>query len=156
MSLNATFIGQFIAFAILIWFSYKFVWPPLVGAIEERQKKIADGLAAADRARRELADADTRVADEIRKARVEAGTITDRAQKQAGEIVDKAKQDAIAEGARQRAAAEAEIENLSFKAREVLRQQVAELAVKGAEKILGREIDASRHRDLLDALAREI
>jgi F-type H+-transporting ATPase subunit b len=156
MSLNATFIGQFIAFAILIWFSYKFVWPPLVGAIEERQKKIADGLAAADRARRELADADTRVADEIRKARVEAGTITDRAQKQAGEIVDKAKQDAIAEGARQRAAAEAEIENLSFKAREVLRQQVAELAVKGAEKILGREIDASRHRDLLDALAKEI
>lgn len=153
---NATFIGQFIAFAILIWFSYKFVWPPLVGAIEERQKKIADGLAAADRARRELADADTRVADEIRKARVEAGTITDRAQKQANEIVDKAKQDAIAEGARQRAAAEAEIENLSFKAREVLRQQVAELAVKGAEKILGREIDASRHRDLLDALAKEI
>lgn len=156
MTLNATFIGQFIAFAILIWFSYKFVWPPLVGAIEERQKKIADGLAAADRARRELADADTRVADEIRKARVEAGTITDRAQKQANEIVDKAKQDAIAEGARQRAAAEAEIENLSFKAREVLRQQVAELAVKGAEKILGREIDASRHRDLLDALAKEI
>lgn len=156
MTLNATFLGQFIAFAILIWFSYKFVWPPLVNAIEERQKKIADGLAAADRARRELADADTRVADEIRKARVEASTIADRAQKQASEIIDKAKQDAIAEGARQRAAAEAEIENLSFKAREVLRQQVSELAVKGAEKILGREIDASRHRDLLDALAKEI
>lgn len=156
MTLNATFIGQFIAFAILIWFSYKFVWPPLVNAIEERQKKIADGLAAADRARRELADADTRVADEIRKARVEASTISDRAQKQASEIIDKAKQDAIAEGARQRAVAEAEIENLSFKAREVLRQQVSELAVKGAEKILGREIDAARHRDLLDALAKEI
>lgn len=156
MSLNATFIGQFIAFAILIWFSYKFVWPPLVDAIEERQKKIADGLAAADRARKELADADARVADEIRKARVEASSIAERAQKQAVEIVEKAKQDAIAEAARQRAAAEAEIENLSFKAREILRQQVAELAVKGAEKILAREIDAARHRDLLDALAKEI
>lgn len=156
MTLNATFIGQFIAFAILIWFSYKFVWPPLVDAIEERQKKIADGLAAADRARKELADADARVADEIRKARVEASSIADRAQKQAVEIVEKAKQDAIAEAARQRAAAEAEIENLSFKAREILRQQVAELAVKGAEKILAREIDAARHRDLLDALAKEI
>lgn len=156
MTLNATFIGQFIAFAILIWFSYKFVWPPLVDAIEERQKKIADGLAAADRARKELADADARVADEIRKARVEASSIADRAQKQAVEIVEKAKQDAIAEAARQRAAAEAEIENLSFKAREILRQQVAELAVKGAEKILAREIDATRHRDLLDALAKEI
>lgn len=156
MTLNATFIGQFIAFAILIWFSYKFVWPPLVTAIEERQKKIADGLAAAERARKELADADARVADEIRKARVEANAIAERAQKQAIEIVEKAKQDAIAEAARQRAAAEAEIENLSFKAREILRLKVAELAVQGAEKILAREIDAARHRDLLDALAKEI
>jgi F-type H+-transporting ATPase subunit b len=156
MTLNATFIGQFIAFAILIWFSYKFVWPPLVDAIEERQKKIADGLAAAERARKELADADARVAEEIRKARVEASSIADRAQKQAVEIVEKAKQDALAEAARQRAAAEAEIENLSFKARELLRQQVAELAVKGAEKILAREIDTARHRDLLDALTKEL
>jgi F-type H+-transporting ATPase subunit b len=156
MTLNATFIGQFIAFAILIWFSYKFVWPPLVDAIEERQKKIADGIAAAERARKELADADTRAAEEIRKARVEASAIADRAQKQAVEIVEKAKQDALAEAARQRAAAEAEIENLSFKARELLRQQVAELAVKGAEKILAREIDAARHRDLLEALTKEL
>lgn len=156
MTLNATFIGQFIAFAILIWFSYKFVWPPLVDAIEERQKKIADGLAAAERARKELADADARVAEEIRKARVEASAIADRAKKQAVEIVEKAKQDALAEAARQRAAAEAEIENLSFKARELLRQQVAELAVKGAEKILAREIDTARHRDLLDALTKEL
>jgi len=156
MTLNATFIGQFIAFAILIWFSYKFVWPPLVDAIEERQKKIADGLAAAERARKELADADARAAEEIRKARVEASAIADRAQKQAVEIIEKAKQDALAEAARQRAAAEAEIENLSFKARELLRQQVAELAVKGAEKILAREIDAARHRDLLDALTKEL
>jgi F-type H+-transporting ATPase subunit b len=100
MNLNATFLGQVIAFAILIWFSYRFVWPPLVHAIEERQKKIADGLAAAERARKELADADARVADEIRKARLEASQIADRAHKQASEIVDKAKQDAIAEAGR--------------------------------------------------------
>jgi F-type H+-transporting ATPase subunit b len=156
MSVNATFLGQAIAFAILIWFSWRFVWPPLMNAIEERQKKIADGLAAADRAKRELADADSRVADEIRKARTEANTITDRAQKQANEIVDKARGDAGVEAARIKAQAEAEIANLSFKAREVLRQQVAQLAVKGAERILSREIDASRHRDLLDELAKEI
>lgn len=156
MNVNATFLGQAIAFAILIWFSWRFVWPPLMNAIEERQKKIADGLAAADRARRELAEADARVADEIRRARAEANAITERAQKQASEIVDKARDDAGAEAARIRAQAEAEIANLSFKAREVLRQQVATLAVKGAERILAREIDAARHRDLLDALAREI
>jgi F-type H+-transporting ATPase subunit b len=156
MNVNATFLGQAIAFAILIWFSWRFVWPPLMNAIEERQKKIADGLAAADRAKRELADADSRVADEIRKARTEATTITERAQKQANEIVDKARGDAGVEAARIKAQAEAEIANLSFKAREVLRQQVAQLAVKGAERILAREIDASRHRDLLDELAKEI
>jgi F-type H+-transporting ATPase subunit b len=156
MNVNATFLGQAIAFAILIWFSWRFVWPPLMNAIEERQKKIADGLAAADRAKRELADADSRVADEIRKARTEANTITERAQKQANEIVDKARGDAGVEAARIKAQAEAEIANLSFKAREVLRQQVAQLAVKGAERILAREIDASRHRDLLDELAKEI
>lgn len=156
MTINATFIGQFIAFAILIWFSYKYVWPPLVNAIDERQKKIADGLAAADRARRELADADVRVADEIKKARVEATGIADRAQKQANELIDKAKQDAIAEGLRQKALADDEIAGLSLKAREALRAEVALLAVKGAEQILKREIDPARHRDLLEALAKEI
>lgn len=156
MTVNATFIGQAIAFAILIWFSWRFVWPPLMNAIEERQKKIADGLAAADRAKKELAEADSRVADEIKKARVEANSITERAQKQYNEILDKAKGDASSEAAKIKAAAEAEIANLSFKAREVLRQQVATLAVAGAEKILQREIDGSRHRDLLEALAKEI
>jgi F-type H+-transporting ATPase subunit b len=156
MNINMTLFGQMISFALLIWFTMKFIWPPLTAAIEERQKKIADGLAAADRARQELADADARVADEIRKARVEATQITERAHQQAVAIVDKAKTDAIDEGARQKAAAMAEIDNLSHKAREVLRQQVAALAVAGASKILGREIDAARHRDLLDQLAREI
>ena len=156
MNVNATLLGQAISFAILIWFTMKFIWPPLMGAIEERQKKIADGLAAAERARQELKDADARVADEIRKAREEATQIVDRANQQYNQIVDKAKTDAVAEGARQKAAAQAEIESLSHQAKEALRQQVAALAVAGAEKILKREIDQARHRDLLDALAKEI
>lgn len=156
MNVNATLLGQAIAFAILIWFTMKFIWPPLMGAIEERQKKIAEGLAAAERARQELKDADSRVADEIRKARDEANQIIERANSQAVTMIDKAKADAVAEGARQKAAAQAEIESLSHQAREVLRQQVAALAVAGAEKILKREIDQNRHRDLLDQLAKEI
>lgn len=156
MKLNATLFGQMISFAILIWFTVKFIWPPLLNAIEERQKKIADGLAAADKARLELADADARVAVELKKAGADAALVRDRADKQAVEIVDKARADAVLEANRVKAQAEAEIANLSHKAREVLRLQVAALAVAGAEKILGREIDANRHRDLLDQLAREI
>ncbi len=156
MNINLTLFAQALMFAGLIWVVATKIWPPLLSAIEERQKKIADGLAAADRAKQELADADARVADEIRKARVDASQITDKAHQQATQIVDKAKHDAIAEGARQKAAAEAEIANLSSKAKEVLRTQVAALAIKGAEKVLGREIDGARHRDLLDQVAGEI
>jgi F-type H+-transporting ATPase subunit b len=134
----------------------KFIWPPLMSAIEERQKKIADGLAAAERARQELKDADARVADEIRKARDEATQIVDRANQQYNQIVDRAKTDAVTEAQRVKAAAVAEIDSLSHSAKEVLRQQVAGLAVAGAEKILRREIDQARHRDLLDQLAKEI
>ena len=156
MEINATLFGQMLSFAILIWFTVKFIWPPLLNAIEERKKKIADGLAAADKARLELADADARVAVELKKAGAEAAQVRDRADKQAVAIIDKARTDAQAEAAKVKAQAEAEIANLSHKAREVLRQQVAALAVAGAARILGREIDASRHRDLLDQLAREI
>lgn len=156
MNPNATLLGQAIAFAILIWFTMKFIWPPLMAAIEERQKKIADGLAAADRARQELADADARVADEVRKARVEAAAIIDKAHQQAGAIVEKAKQDAIAEGNRQKAAAAAEIDSMAHRAREQLRGQVATLAVAGAEKILKREIDGNAHKALIDQLVTEI
>lgn len=156
MNINLTLFAQALMFAGFIWVVATKIWPPLLSAIEERQKKIADGLAAADRAKQELADADARVADEIKKARADAAQIADRAHQQAAQIVEKAKQDAIAEAARQKAAAEAEIANLSSKAKEVLRAQVATLAVKGAEKILGREIDANRHRDLLDQVAGEI
>jgi F-type H+-transporting ATPase subunit b len=156
MNINMTLLGQMLSFAILIWFTMKFIWPPLTAAIEERQKRIAEGLAAADRARAELKAADERVADEIRKARSEAQAILEKANAQYNQIVDKAKDDAIAEAQRQKAAAEAEIANLSHRAKDVLRQQVAALALAGAEKVLGREIDANRHRDILDQLAKEI
>ncbi len=156
MNLNATLIVQTIVFVILGWITMKFAWPPLIRAIEERQKKIADGLAAADKARLELADADARVADELKRARVDATAITDKAHAQANQIVDKGKADAVTEAAKVKSAAEAEIANLSHKAREMLRQQVAKLAVSGAERILQREIDANRHRELLEQLAREL
>lgn len=156
MNLNMTFFGQMLSFAILVWFTMKFIWPPLNAAIEERQKKIAEGLSQAEQARKELADADARVAEEIKKARAEAATIVERANHQAGQIVDKARQDAIVEATKQKAIAAADIEAQAHKAREELRGKVAALAVAGAEKILRREIDANAHKTLIDQLAAEI
>ncbi len=156
MSINITLVIQGIAFFLVAWLVMKFGWPHIMAAIEERQAKIAEGLAAADRARQELADADARVADEIRKARVDATAIIDKAHQQANQIVEKAKNDAIAEGNRQKAIAIADIDSLAHKAREELRGQVATLAVAGAQKILKREIDANAHKALLDQLVAEI
>ena len=156
MSINLTLVIQGLAFFATAWLVMKFIWPPIMAAIEERQKKIAEGLAAADKARAELKAADEKVADEIRRARTEAQAILEKAHGQYNQIVDQAKDDAVTEGARRKAAAEAEIANLSHHARDVLRQQLAALAVAGAEKILRREIDGERHRDLLDQLAKEI
>lgn len=152
MSLNATLIAQLIVFLILVWFTMKFIWPPIVKTMDERAKRIADGLDAADRARKELADANTRADDEVKKARAEAAAIIDRANQQASQIVDKARADALLEAARQKATAQADIENMAHRARSELRDQVATLAVQGAEKILGREIDAGTHKALLDEL----
>ena len=156
MDIGATLLGQVIAFAILIWFTFKFIWPPLLGAIEERQKRIADGLAAAERAKQELQVADQRVVEELKQARQDAALILERAHDQANGIVDKAKGDAVVEAQKERAAAQAEIANLSHAAREELRKQVSALAVLGAEKILKREIDQNRHRELLTELAQEL
>lgn len=156
MTINATLIAQMIVFLILIWFTMKFIWPPLTSAMDERAKRISEGLSAAERARKELADADARVADEIKKARADAMTIIDRANQQANQIIEKAKQDAIVEANRQKATAAADIESMAHRAREELRTQVASLAVSGAEKILKREIDASAHKALLDQLVAEI
>lgn len=152
MSLNATLIAQIIVFLILVWFTMKYIWPPIVRAMDERAKRIAEGLETADRARKELAAADTHAADEIRKARAEAASIIERANQQAAQIVDKARADALLEAARQKAAAQSDIDNMAHRARAELREQVATLAVAGAEKILGREVNADTHKALLDEL----
>src|SRR5690606_40863614 len=153
---NITLVIQGLAFFAVVLLVMKFGWPHIIAAIEDRQKKIEEGLNQADKARKELADTDTRVADEIRKARVEATQIVDKANQQAAQIVDKARQDAIVEATRQKAIAAADIEAQAHKAREELRGQVAALAVAGAEKILRREIDANAHKALIDQLVTEI
>ena len=156
MTINATLIAQMIVFLILIWVTMKFIWPPLTTAMDERAKRIAEGLSAAEKARKDLADADARVQDEIRKARSEATGIIDKAHQQANQIIEKARQDAIVEATRQKATAAADIESMAQRAREELRGQVASLAVSGAEKILKREIDANAHKALLDQLVAEM
>lgn len=156
MTINATLIAQMIVFLILIWVTMKFIWPQLMRAMDERAKRIAEGLSAAEKARKDLADADARVADEIRKARTEATGIIDKAHQQANQIIEKARQDAIVEATRQKATAAADIESMAHRAREELRGQVASLAVSGAEKILKREIDANAHKALLDQLVAEM
>ena len=153
---NLTLVIQGLAFFAVALLVMKFGWPHIIAAIEDRQKKIEEGLNQAEKARKELADADARVADEIRKARVEATTIVEKAHQQATLIVDKAKQDAIVEATKQKAIAAADIEAQAHKAREELRGKVAELAVAGAEKILRREIDANAHKALIDQLVTEI
>jgi F-type H+-transporting ATPase subunit b len=156
MNLNYTLLGQMLSFAILIWFTVKFIWPPLMAAIEERQQKIAEGLAAADNAQKNLAQAQDKVNEALKDARVKANEIIDQAHARANQIVDAAKNDAIAEGNRQKALAQSEIEASANRAKEDLRKQVSALAVTGAEKLLRREIDASAHKALLDELAAEI
>lgn len=156
MSINVTLIAQSIVFLLLVWFTMKFIWPPLANAMDERAKRIADGLSAAERAQAELKDADARVAEEIKKARAQAAEIVDKAHAQANQIVDKAKTDALLEAARVKATAQADIDGMVGKAREALRGQVAALAVQGASKIVQREIDPAAHKALLDQLVAEI
>ncbi|MGH8121378.1 MAG: F0F1 ATP synthase subunit B [Rudaea sp.] len=156
MSINATLIAQILTFGILIWFTMKFIWPPLTKAMDDRAQRIAEGLSAADRAKAELKDADARVADEIKQARMRASEIIDKAQQQANQILDKAKTDALGEASRQKAVAQTEIDGMVGKARESLRGQVAALAVQGASRIIQREINADTHKALLDQLVTEI
>ncbi|WP_147653038.1 F0F1 ATP synthase subunit B [Vulcaniibacterium gelatinicum] len=156
MNPNITLLGQMISFAILIWFTVKFIWPPLMRAIEERQQKIAEGLAAADRSQKDLAQAQEKVNEALREARMKANEIIEQAHQRANQIIDQARNDAIAEAARQRALAEAEIQAAANRAKEELRRQVALLAVTGAEKLLRREIDANAHKALIDELAEQL
>jgi F-type H+-transporting ATPase subunit b len=156
MDIGMTLLGQALSFAILIWVTAKFIWPPLVAAIEERQQKIAEGLAAADRSKKDLAQAEEKVNDVLREARAKATEIINQAEVRRAQIIDLAKDEAIEEGNRQKAAALAEIASAASRAREDLRKQVSSLAVAGAEKLIRREIDANAHRALLDELAAEI
>jgi len=156
MNINLTLLMQAVSFAILIWFTVKFVWPPLLNAIETRQKEIADGLAAGERGRHELELAAKRAAQELHGAREQASSIIAQAEKRAAEIIDEAKSNAKAEGDRIIAGAKAEIDQEVNRAKEGLRQQVSLLAVAGAEKILRREIDAKAHSDMLNVIANEL
>ena len=156
MSINLTLIAQALAFAALIWLIATFIWPPLLKAIEERQQKIAEGLAAADRSQKDLAQAQDKVNELLKEARSKANEIIDQAHSRANQIVDAARDEAIAEAGRQKAAALAEIDASANRAREELRKQVSALAVGGAEKLLHREIDANAHKALLDELATQI
>ncbi len=156
MDINLTFIIQGIAFFAVAWMVMKFGWPHIIAAIEERQQKIAEGLAAADRSQKDLAQAQEKVNDALKEARVKANEIIDQAHSRANQIVEAAKNDAIVEANRQKALGLAEIDAASTRAREDLRRQVSMLAVSGAEKLLKREIDANAHKVLLDELAAEI
>jgi len=156
MNINLTLIGQSITFIIFVWFCMKFVWPPIMGALKEREKKIADGLAAAERGEHEQELAEKAATEKLHEAKAQAGEIIAQAQKRASEIVDEAKDDARTEGDRLVAAAQTEIDQEVNRAKETLRQQVASIAVAGASKVLEREIDETTHGDILDKLAAEI
>jgi len=156
MNINATLILQSIAMMIFVWFCMKFLWPPLLKAMDERRERIAEGLAASDWAEKELEKAKVEVDVQIREARDKAGEIVDQANQRHSQILDQAKDDATTERNRQVTAAEADIVQASNQAREELRKSVASLAVLGASQILEKEVDASTHRELLDKLITEI
>ncbi|MGW8182522.1 MAG: F0F1 ATP synthase subunit B [Burkholderiales bacterium] len=152
MSINLTLFVQAITFAAFIWFTVKVVWPPLLRAIESRQKNIADGLAAAEQGRKSLEVSNKKAEETIRESRDRAAELIAQAEKRAAELIEEAKTAGKEEGNREKAAAKAEIEQEVARAREQLRDQVAMLAVAGAEKILRREVDAKAHADLLSSI----
>jgi F-type H+-transporting ATPase subunit b len=156
VNLNATLFAQLAVFFVLAWFTMKFVWPPMTKALDDRAKKIADGLAAADKAKNDLVLAEKKVVEELRKARESAGDVRLGAEKQAAQLLEEARTEAARIIAQAREAAEAEAGVAAQRAKEVLRDQVAHLAVAGAEKILRREINAQVHAELLANLKQEL
>ncbi|MES2977598.1 MAG: F0F1 ATP synthase subunit B [Pseudomonadota bacterium] len=156
MSINSTFFAQLVVFAILVLFTMKFVWPPIASALDERARKIADGLAAADKAKSELSVANKRVEEELARSRNESAVRLAEAERRAQAMIEEAKSRATEEGSKIIAAAQAEAEQQTVKAREILREQVAALAVKGAEQILRKEVNATVHADLLSRLKTEL
>ena len=156
MNINLTLIGQMLAFVCFVVFCMKYVWPPILAAMAEREQKIADGLAAADRASHDLELAQEKAVERLKEAKTEAAGIIESANRRATQIVDEAKDAAVAEADRVKAAAQAEIEQETNRAREQLRGQVAALSLAGAEKVLGASIDADAHADIVDKLAAEL
>lgn len=156
MNFNLTLITQALVFAAFIWFTVRFVWPPLLRAIEARQKRIADGLAAAEQGKKSLESSSRQAELAITEARSRAAEIVAQAEKRGSQVLEEAKVAAKAEGDREKAAAKADIQQEAQRAREQLREQVAALAVAGAEKILRREVDARAHAELLDGIKKQL
>jgi F-type H+-transporting ATPase subunit b len=156
MNINLTLIGQLVSFVVFVWFTMKFVWAPIMGALEQRKKEIADGLAAAERGHHEQELAKERAGEALREAKQQASEIVSQAHKRASEIVEEAKSDAKAEGGRILTAAQAQIEQEINRSREALREKVAILVVSGAEKILQKEINADAHKDVVENIAGQI
>ncbi|MFN2327487.1 MAG: F0F1 ATP synthase subunit B [Chromatocurvus sp.] len=156
MNINLTLIGQMLAFLAFVVFCMKYVWPPIMGAMQERERKIADGLAAAEKAEHDLELAKEKSVERLKEAKQEAASIVDSASKRANQIVDEAKQAAVEEADRVKASAHAEIEQEANRAREKLRSQIGALSLAGAEKILGASIDQQAHSELLDQLVAEL
>lgn len=156
MNINATLLGQAIAFAFFVWFCMKFVWPPLIAAIEERQKKISDGLTQAERAGKDLDLAKAKAAEQLKVAKAQAAEIVEQANKRRAQIVEEAKTEAEAERLKIVTQGAAEIESERNRAREELRQQVSNLAIAGAEKIIKRSIDKQANSDIIDKLVAEL
>jgi len=156
MNFNATLIGQSISFAVFVWICMKYIWPPLMAALEERNARISEGLAAAQRGQKDLEDAQVKVADSLNDAKSQAQDIIGQAQKRANEIVDEAKDNARDEADRIKASATADIDQQVNSAREQLRKEVSTIALAGAEQILKREVDAKAHAAVLDDLVTQI
>jgi F-type H+-transporting ATPase subunit b len=156
VNINLTLIGQSLTFVVFVWFCWKFIWPLLIDAMQERQKAIAEGLESAERAGKDLELAQERAADQLREAKDEAREIIEQARARATQMIEEAKGEAVEEGERVKLAAQADIEQDINRAREGLRGDVASLAVAGAEKILGESIDAQRHADLLNRLSAQL
>ena len=156
MNLNATLFAQLIVFGILVWFTMRFVWPPIVKALDERAEKVAEGLAAAERGKSDFEQAEKRVAEILAEGRTQVTDMVTNAEKRAAQIVEEAKEQAAGEAARIMAQAKADVAQEANRAREALREQVAVLAVKGAESILRSEVDASRHAQMLASLKQEL
>ncbi len=156
MNFNATLIGQSITFIVFVWFCMKYVWPPLMAALEERKAKIADGLAAAERGQKDLELAQSKVSDNLKEAKVQAQEIINQAQKRANEMVDEAKGIAREEAEKIKNAATADIDQQINSAREQLRKEVSSIALSGAERILKREVNAEAHGEVLDDMMAQI